>query len=95
METSNRHGTSQHRFGYDAGVNEHEAAVRATGRKVARHDREKAEHVAAVVAALKAGERPTDVADWSPFTATYLRRLAREAGVPRAPKGGRRKPKES
>jgi hypothetical protein len=76
-------------------VNDHEAAVRATGRKVARHPAERLDHIAAVVAALKAGERPTDVAEWSPFTATYLRRLAREAGVPQAPKGGRRKPKGS
>jgi hypothetical protein len=74
-------------------VNEHEAVVRATGRKVARHDRERAEHIDAVVAALKAGERPTDVASWSPFTPAYLRRLARQAGVPQAPKGGRRKSK--
>lgn len=74
-------------------MNEHETAVRSTGRKVARHDKERAEHVDAVVAALLAGERPTDVADWSPFTAAYLRRLAREAGVPQAPRGGRRKPK--
>lgn len=76
-------------------MNDHEAAVRSTGRKVARHDRERADHIAAVVAALTAGERPTDVAEWSPFTGTYLRRLAREAGVPQAPKGGRRKPKGS
>lgn len=39
---------------------------------------------AAVVAALKAGERPTDVAAWSPFTATYVRKLARKAGLPKA-----------
>jgi hypothetical protein len=76
-------------------MNEHEAAVRATGRKVARHDRERTEHVAAVVAALLGGERPTDVAEWSPFSGAYLRRLARDAGVPKAPKGGRRKPKVS
>lgn len=76
-------------------MNEHEAAVRATGRKVARHKREHDEHVAAVVAALLGGERPTDVAEWSPFSATYLRRLARRAGVPEAVKGGRRKPKDS
>jgi hypothetical protein len=76
-------------------VTDHEAAVRATGRKVARHERERIEHVAAVVAALNAGERPTDVAGWSPFSGTYLRRLARRAGVPEAPKGGRRKPKDS
>lgn len=69
-------------------MDEHEAAVRRTGRKVAGHDRERAAHLAAVVAALKVGKRPTDVASWSPFTAAYLRKLAREAGVPPASKSG-------
>jgi hypothetical protein len=31
---------------------------------------------------LRGGERPTDAADKSPFTGTYVRKLAREAGVP-------------
>lgn len=69
-------------------MDEHEAAVRRTGRRVAAHKPEHAAHVAAVVEALKAGKRPTDVASWSPFTAAYLRKLAREAGVPPASKGG-------
>ena len=69
-------------------MDEHEAAVRRTGRKVAAHKRERAEHLAAVVAALKADKRPTDVASWSPFTAAHLRKLAREAGVPATKKGG-------
>lgn len=68
-------------------MDEHERAVRSTGRRVANADKWKAEHVAAVVAALKAGCRPTDVATWSPFTATYLRKLVRRAGVPKATKG--------
>lgn len=44
--------------------------------------------IAAVVAALKAGKRPTDVADRSPFTATYVRRVAREHGIEPRRKGG-------
>lgn len=68
-------------------MDEHEQAVRATGRRVANAKKWRAEHVAAVVAALRAGKRPTDVAEWSPFTATYLRKLVRRAGVPRASKG--------
>lgn len=68
-------------------MDEHEATVRRTGRKVAAHKRERAEHLAAVVAALKAGKRPTDVASWSPFTAAHLRKIVREAGVPPAAKG--------
>jgi hypothetical protein len=73
-------------------MDEIEAAVRTTGKKVARHTRETAEHLEAVLAALRAGKRPTDVADWSAFTATYIRRMARKAGIPPAPKGGTRKP---
>jgi hypothetical protein len=69
-------------------MDEYEAAVRTTGRRVANADTWRDQHIAAVVAALLAGKRPTDVADWSPFTATYLRKLARAAGVPAAPKGG-------
>jgi hypothetical protein len=37
---------------------------------------------AAVLAALRAGERPTDVAARSPFTETYIRKLARENSIP-------------
>jgi hypothetical protein len=51
-----------------------------------KHDREAAdasreEVIQAVLVALRAGERPTDVAEASPFTYTYIRRMAREAGV--------------
>lgn len=45
------------------------------------------EVVEAVVAALVAGERPTDVAAASPFTPAYVRRLAKERGVEGAPPG--------
>jgi hypothetical protein len=69
-------------------MDEHEAAVKATGRRVAAHERERAAHTAAVVAALNAGKRPTDVVSWSPYTAAHLRKLAREAGIPPASKGG-------
>lgn len=43
--------------------------------------------IAEIVAALKAGEMPTAVAEDSPFTAAHVRKLAREAGVPRAKPG--------
>ena len=70
---------------YDCRVSEHEDAVRSAGRRYTRtkatHAQARAEAVAAVVAALKAGKRPTDVTAWSPFTATYVRRLARSAGI--------------
>lgn len=61
-----------------------ESAVRTTGRKVARHKQEMDDHLTAVLAALRAGKRPTDVAAWSPLSATYLRKVARKAGIPAA-----------
>ena len=47
----------------------------------------RAEAIAAVIAALKAGARPTDVDEKSPFTAAYNRRKAREAGLEPRRKG--------
>jgi hypothetical protein len=43
--------------------------------------------VGAVVAALKAGERPTDVVEHAPFTDAYVRRIAREHGIEPRRKG--------
>jgi hypothetical protein len=47
--------------------------------------------IAAVVAALRAGQRPTDVTAASPFTSAYVRRIAREHGI-EAPARGAAKP---
>lgn len=47
----------------------------------------RAEAIAGVIAALKAGARPTDVDERSPFTAAYNRRKAREAGLEPRRKG--------
>jgi thiamine pyrophosphate-dependent acetolactate synthase large subunit-like protein len=65
-------------------MDDYEAAVKATASKVRAAERNRDDHIAAVVAALRAGKRPTDVASWSPFSAAYLRRLARDAGIPPA-----------
>lgn len=43
--------------------------------------------IEAAVEALRAGERPTDVAAASPFTPSYIRRLAKEQGVEAAAPG--------
>ena len=40
-------------------------------------------------AALKAEKRPTDVASRSPFSAAYLRKVARLHGIPKAVKRAR------
>lgn len=37
--------------------------------------------VTAVVEALRAGKRPTEVTNRSPFTAAYVRRIARDNGI--------------
>ncbi len=71
-------------------MSKHEDAVRTA---TARYNETEASHKAArdqvvktVVAALKAGERPTDVTAWSPFTAAYVRKLARDNGVDAQPR---------
>ena len=59
--------------------------------KTAAYDREMAEHELdkcreglrrAVIAALKAGKRPTIVASYSGWTPAYVRRIARMEGIP-------------
>jgi hypothetical protein len=66
-------------------MNELDAVGQATGHyrhTEEAHGESRKALTAAVLAALQAGERPTDVAAKSPFTETYVRRLARENGIP-------------
>lgn len=58
-----------------------EQATRRYRKTEAAHEKARDETVDAVVAALRAGKRPTDVAGRSPFTPAYVRRLARENGI--------------
>jgi hypothetical protein len=51
----------------------------------AAHERSRGAVTGLVLAALRGGERPTDVAAESPFTSAYVRKLAREAGIPDYP----------
>lgn len=67
------------------------AATRRYHQTAARHEEARKEVIAAAVEALKAGDSPTEVAEQSPFTPAYVRRLARDHGIPPAPTG--RKPK--
>jgi len=72
-------------------MNPREALTAATARyreTEAAHDAARQAAVDAVVAALRAGERPTDVTADSPFTAAYVRRIARENGI-EPPKRGK------
>jgi hypothetical protein len=68
------------------------AATRRYNHTAAKHEEARQDVIAAAVAALKAGDTPTEVAEQSPFTPAYVRRLAREHGIPPAPTG--RKPKD-
>lgn len=52
----------------------------------AEHEKSREAVIADVLAALRAGKRPTDVVDRSPFTAAYVRRLARDQGIEPASK---------
>ncbi|WP_157838426.1 hypothetical protein [Nocardia farcinica] len=47
----------------------------------------------AVVEALRAGESPADVAENSPYTQPYTRRIAREHGIEPATRGPKARPK--
>jgi hypothetical protein len=45
------------------------------------HDEARKIAIAAVLQALRGGMKPTAVTKRSPFTAAYVRRLARESGI--------------
>lgn len=47
----------------------------------AAHEAARQDTVAAVIDALRAGIRPGDIVAHSPFTAAYVRRIARENGI--------------
>lgn len=52
------------------------------------HEESRKAVTADVVAALRAGKRPTDVTDHSPFTAAHVRKIARDNGIEPSPRGG-------
>ena len=72
-------------------MSEHEQAVRDATRRYRQtekaHEEAREGVIAAVLKALEAGERPTDVTAWSPFTATYVRKIARANGIEAAGHG--------
>ena len=51
------------------------------------HEESRDASIAAVVAALKAGARPTEVTERSPFSPAHVRNLAREHGIAPRRKG--------
>ena len=67
-----------------------EAATRRYRKTASDHENARDEAVAAVLAALRAGVTPVEVERLSPFTGAYIRRMAREAGIPPAAPGPKR-----
>jgi hypothetical protein len=63
------------------------AATRRYRRTEAAHEEARQAMVAAVIAALRSNVGPTEVERLSPFTGAYIRRLAREHGIPPAAPG--------
>lgn len=63
------------------------AATRRYERTDAAHEAARQEVMAAVLAALRAGIPPTEVERLSPFTAAYIRKMARAEGIPPAAPG--------
>ncbi|GAA1554404.1 hypothetical protein GCM10009741_68610 [Kribbella lupini] len=66
------------------------AATRRYRETEAAHEEARQEVLAAVLASLRAGVTPTEVERLSPFTAAYIRKVARAEGVPPAPPGPKR-----
>lgn len=56
----------------------------------AAHEEARRNVIAAALAALRAGVAPTEVERLWPFTGAYLRRLARDEGIPPASPGPKR-----
>jgi len=72
------------------------AALREATRRYkstgAVHEEARLAAIAAVIAALRANVGPSEVEQLSPFTAAYIRRLAREHGIPPATPGPKSSP---
>lgn len=69
-----------------------DASTRRYRKTEAAHEQARAEVLANALDALRAGVRPTDVVEHSPFTAAYIRKLARDNGIEPAKKGGKKEP---
>jgi len=64
-----------------------EAATRRYRKTAADHEQAREATIAAVLAALRDGVPPVEVERLSPFTGTYIRRIARENDIPPATPG--------
>ena len=72
-------------------MDERDETVKQTARRLraanVAQSKARDEHVAAVLAALRDGRPPMTIADLSPLTASRLRQIARDEGIPAATKG--------
>ncbi|GAA0432656.1 hypothetical protein Aca07nite_19880 [Actinoplanes capillaceus] len=66
------------------------AATRRYRQTEVAHDEAREQAIQAVLAALRAGVGPTEVERLSPFTGAYIRKIARENGIPPAAPGPKR-----
>lgn len=66
------------------------AATRRYQRTEAAHQEARQAVIDAVIAALRANLGPSEVECLSPFTSAYIRKLAREHGIPPASPGPKR-----
>lgn len=67
-----------------------ENATRRYRKTASDHEQARDATIEAVLAALRFGVAPVEVERLSPFTAAYIRRLAREQGIPPASPGPKR-----
>ncbi len=63
------------------------AATKRYQRTESAHEEARKDAIKAVLAALRAGIGPSEVERMSPFSGAYIRRLARDEGIPPAPPG--------
>ncbi|MFG1609281.1 hypothetical protein [Actinoplanes sp. NPDC049265] len=56
----------------------------------AEHEEARKEAIEAVLDALRSGLAPVEVEQLSPFTGAYIRRIARDSGIPPAAPGPKR-----
>lgn len=67
------------------------AATRRYRTTEADHEQARQAAISAVIAALRASIGPAEVARLSPFTPAYVRKIARDNGIPPAAPGPKRR----
>lgn len=71
-----------------------DATTRRYRRTEKAHEESRKAALDAVIAALKAGKRPAEVERRSPFTGSYIRKIARQHGIEGDKRYDRTRPKD-